>query len=393
MRVEDLLAPLAVDRFMADHYGRLPLHLAPSGREIGAVPLDWEGFNRLLGIRPHWTAENLKLILDGKAIDEDFFLEEVRTPAGMERRGNPAKMETFMAMGASLVGNQVHEISPSIAAFAHMLGDWLGGQVGTNLYCSFKGIQAFSSHYDLSEIFVIQCEGEKSWRIYDNREPDPVELPGAGQTWIDARKGKVLMEPRLRPGDLLYIPRGFYHDAIASTGASLHLTFAVNPLHGGILFSLLEEEALRDPAFRAWLPDARQDEGGLGRHLGQLGERVAALMAAPGFAQKVAERQARLRRPIHRFDLPRLPTLSWYAATGRRAEILRSDRGAILRTAAGESPLGLAGEAAAWLLTRPAFSVQELRAGFPHLPPEMLDQLVERLEAGGIVTRCAPPGR
>ena len=40
-------------------------------------------------------------------------------------------------------------------------------------------------------------------------------------------KGALLMELEMTPGDVLYLPRGQYHDALASDGASLHLSFGI----------------------------------------------------------------------------------------------------------------------------------------------------------------------
>ncbi len=65
----------------------------------------------------------------------------------------------------------------------------------------------------------------------------------------------------MRPGDVLYLPRGWYHDALAVDGPSLHVTLSVTPLYGRILFRLLEPAAMQDPAFRAWLPPADRDGG------------------------------------------------------------------------------------------------------------------------------------
>ena len=39
-------------------------------------------------------------------------------------------------------------------------------------------------------------------------------------------KGRVAEEILMRPGDLLYLPRGQFHDALASTDASIHVTLS-----------------------------------------------------------------------------------------------------------------------------------------------------------------------
>jgi len=77
----------------------------------------------------------------------------------------------------------------------------------------------------------LQIEGEKRWRIHR-----PVlESPLRDQPWAD-RKAQVekraqeppLIEALLRPGDCLYLPRGFLHAATALGGVSTHLTLGVH---------------------------------------------------------------------------------------------------------------------------------------------------------------------
>ena len=262
MRFQDLLAPFPLDRFEAEHLGKVPLHV-PAAASAARTVIDWAGLNRLLAIRSHWSEANLKLIMNSRPVQGDFYLDEVDTLGGRTRRANPAKVDLFLAMGASLVANSVEDVSPEVAAITAALADRFSGKAGANIYCSFQDVQAFASHCDLHEVFALQCEGEKLWNIYANRAASPV-VPLEGedaQTVIDSVKGPLLMQVRMRPGDLLYIPRGYYHDALATSGASLHLTFAVAPMTGRILFQLIEGLAMEDEAFRAYLPDARAGNG------------------------------------------------------------------------------------------------------------------------------------
>lgn len=63
-------------------------------------------------------------------------------------------------------------------------------------------------------------------------------------------------EPVLRPGDLLYLPRGWWHAVTADQGThSLHLTCGITPPHtGSRLLSWLADELLASDTFRIDLP-------------------------------------------------------------------------------------------------------------------------------------------
>ena len=255
MDFRSLIAPFDADRFVTEVYGRRPLHVPGEGRH--RIAFGWERMNDLLGLASHWTPGNLRLILNSRAVADTHYIDRVETMDGPRERADPRKIDQFLGIGASLVANAVDEIAPDIAAACDALGDRFGALASANVYCSFKGVQAFATHYDTHEVFALQCEGEKRWRIYANRADDPVDPPADtpdAQARIDAARGPVALEVTMKPGDLLYIPRGTYHDALATDGASLHVTIAMAPRTGRLIARLIEAHMMRDTAFRAYLP-------------------------------------------------------------------------------------------------------------------------------------------
>lgn len=392
MRFSDFISPVPVDEFLADYYRQQPLHI-PAPEACSKAVMPWARMNELLAVRSHWSEANLKLILNSRPIFPELYLDDVETSAGKLRRAAPAKVEVFLSMGASLVANSVEEIAPEIHEIASALSKRLGGRAGANIYCSFKGVQAFASHCDLHEVFAIQCEGEKMWNIYQNRAASPIEnleTPDA-QAMIDAAKGPVALQVKMRPGDVLYIPRGYYHDAIAMEGASLHVTFSVIPLTGRILFGMLEEAAIQDEKFREYLPDAQSSGGAaLEAHLTSLAKQLASIMQSQGFKDEVIARQRELWQPEHEFHLPERQQLVFFARTNQAAEVRRGRDGAVLLTQGASIRLSALASAAEWLLARPAFSIQELSARYPQIDSKELKALVEQLERCGLVHPYSP---
>ena len=392
MRFEDLIAPMSAEEFLADWYGKRPLHISAGESEARGL-IGWHRLNELLGLPSHWSEANIKLIYNGVPVTGDLYLDSVETLGGMVRRANPAKVDVFLQMGATLLAGAVHEISPEMLAVAASLSEQFAGRAEANLYCSFKGIQALTSHFDVHEVFAVQCEGEKMWNLYENRANAPIEgLRGDNaQATIDASKGRVAMQVRMRPGDLLYIPRGFCHDALASSGASLHVTFSVTPLDGRALFRMLEEEAILDPAFREYLPDARgSDERNLTERLESLGERVMQILGSRGFAAKLGDRQGQLVERNVAFDLPERRRLDFYARTGKPVELRREGCASVVTTADQSLSLESAAQAAAWILDQAGFSLQQLAATFPSQARTELEALVQTLERMKIIVAYEP---
>lgn len=386
MDFAEFIAPMAVETFMAEHFGRRPVHIRGDSSRGGLLSM--ERLEQLLAVRPHWTEQNIKLILNSRPVHGEHFLES----QGGARVADPAKVEMFLRMGASLVGDHVEAIDPAVRGAAAMLSRQFAGTAGANVYCSFQGIRAFASHCDLHEVFAVQIEGEKVWQIYENRAEAPVETiqgPDA-QGMIDRAKGRVLMTVRMQPGDLLYIPRGYFHDALASSEASLHLTFGVEPLNGLALFELLETMAKRDPRFRAYLPDGRGKTDALCEHLAELGGAVGELLQSPSFQTELVRQQRERVLDEHSVALRDRQPLDHFAATGEGAQVVWQGDGAVLRHRRGETTLGVLGEPVEWALGQQSFSAQQLAARYKWLSADEVARMIRLLTEAGLFTPYEP---
>ena len=92
MRPADLLAPMPLEEFETEIFGRRPVHIpAPNGGHA-KIPIGWARLNDLLALRPHWTEANLKLILNSRSVPPALYLGihlvegETLTPMLLARR-------------------------------------------------------------------------------------------------------------------------------------------------------------------------------------------------------------------------------------------------------------------------------------------------------------------
>ena len=124
--------------------------------------------------------------------------------------------------------------------------------VHANMYLTPAGTQGFAAHYDPHEVFILQLEGQKHWRLYEKTELLPLQ---SDKSQIPSGSIGTAREMCLKPGDLLYIPRGHVHDAYTTDTYSLHLTIGINVFRWADLMShALTRVVKSDSRFRESIP-------------------------------------------------------------------------------------------------------------------------------------------
>jgi lysine-specific demethylase/histidyl-hydroxylase NO66 len=165
-------------------------------------------------------------------------------------------LELFLD-GHTVVLQGLHRLWPPIIDFAGALTTDLGHPVQVNAYITPPSSTGFSAHYDVHDVFVLQIAGEKRWRIHEPVLVDPLR----DQPW-ENRAGDVaaraseppLIDEVLRPGDTLYLPRGYLHAAEALGEVSIHLTVGVHPVTRHAVLEVLTDLVGDEPALRSSLP-------------------------------------------------------------------------------------------------------------------------------------------
>jgi lysine-specific demethylase/histidyl-hydroxylase NO66 len=128
--------------------------------------------------------------------------------------------------GATLVLQGLHFWWPPLGEFCRILERDLGHPAQANAYFTPREAQGLPVHHDTHDVFSLQVAGEKRWLVY---EP-AVELPLKDQRYDPTMgaPGEPVHDVHLRPGDTLYLPRGWLHAATTSASDSLHITVGVN---------------------------------------------------------------------------------------------------------------------------------------------------------------------
>ncbi|ETN77347.1 hypothetical protein NECAME_11131 [Necator americanus] len=139
-------------------------------------------------------------------------------------------------------------------------------------YLTPAGSAGFAPHWDEIDAFLLQLEGKKYWKVYaPDSSDDELPLESSGNFNDDDMKDrKPTFEGWIEAGDLLYIPRGFIHQASTADDIhSFHITIS-SGRHWSFadLMDKMIPEAVKSLASNRWkmrksLPVGMLDMGGV----------------------------------------------------------------------------------------------------------------------------------
>jgi ribosomal protein L16 Arg81 hydroxylase len=263
--LESLLAPITLNEFFASYWEKAPLVIA------NAEPGRYQTLLRTSDIDfIIWSA----FTSDKNSVNA-LATAEVKKSAEEVAVSQLAQLYDAYNGGSTVRVSGVHRHWKPVAELCRSLEQLFEFPVRANLYCSPARASASLRHYDLHDVFVLQISGCKSWRIFEPLVTLPLETvpplpfeqrtgvlkyarggPRKARANIDADEcGEALMECQLTPGHLLYIPRGFPHEAWTTDDRSTHITVGLHVVRWLDLLSVaLAQVSNRDVRFRQALP-------------------------------------------------------------------------------------------------------------------------------------------
>lgn len=163
-----------------------------------------------------------------------------------------AKLQAFLADGFSVVILRVEAHVPALAAVCNEIKTRLreGSFVGA-VVTSGTGAGAFKMHFDPEDLVILQIEGTKRWQVFGPVVSNPLrDMPK--QT---LENPQPILDEVLEPGDLLFVPGGYWHHCESGLSTSVHLGVFFLPPTGWhaireITRPLISDELFRTPLTR-----------------------------------------------------------------------------------------------------------------------------------------------
>ena len=266
--------------------------------EVGAGEvrdlLTWSALNQLLSTH-QLVAPQLRLFRDGTQVPVARYTRS----DGMQGAGDhqvllPDALYRELRGGASMVLDSIDQLHPPIAAAADDLMRLVHELVQVNLYLVWGENQGFNTHWDDHDTVIVQLAGSKHWTVHGPGRPFPMKVD------TDHDHGPpdtVVWQGTLNPGDVIHVPRGWWH-AVKGTGEmSMHLTFGFTRRTGidwarWVVEQLYDEELFRQDLPRFAGPEQRRE------HEDELVRTLAKALTAHRPTDFLASRDRRFpRRP------------------------------------------------------------------------------------------------
>ena len=201
-------------------------------------------------IRPPY----LDIAKDGRQVPRSSYTEPIVVQGEyVTDRVVPERVAALFRAGATLTWNSINHHRPGLRALTGLLGTLFATHGDVIAFLTPAGRRGLAPHYDPVDVFVIQLEGTKTWRVW----PVPQRRRGDDVGNLDeASLGEPAVAATLRPGDVLYMPYNCAHVAVAEDQVSLHLSVTVAPRRWtGLLQEVVARLVTDDPAFwgNPWL--------------------------------------------------------------------------------------------------------------------------------------------
>jgi hypothetical protein len=311
-----LIDPISTGAFQTRYWEKQPLVIQRDDPFYYKDLFSLDGFDAIVSTC-NLLHSDIGIVRDGR-----------ETPLRTLIDGHPAlALEKAFACyrdGSTIVLQLIHERWKPLMGLCRSLSKEVSAGFQVNAYLTPPNARGFGLHYDTHDVFVLQIQGAKHWRIFNS----PLILPLPSQKYQANQHNSldIIEEFDLNSGGVVYIPRGFIHEADSCSSTSLHLTLGVLPITWAeTILTALESIIERDSRFRESLPPgfARIESISSGAET-QARELINVLLAdlsAKALLADAAERAALLQYPEldgHLLDLEIASTANLSTSVRRR---------------------------------------------------------------------------
>jgi hypothetical protein len=234
--VDRLLEPFSFAEFCDAYYEKKPLVITRSMAAYYGGLLTLDAVNAHLG-EAHLLSTELRLVRNGDQLDEaDYTWPD--TSGNRNFADDAVDKEAVFARfyeGYTIGISSYERHSAAVLHLRHDLERVFHAPVVTSVFLAPKKARVSHGHRQQDDLFVLQFAGTKKWTVHNGSR-------------------KRVLTAKLEPGDLLYLPGGFVHEARSTDAVSGHITFTLQKYTYADLLRQIADNAEASPWLRRSLP-------------------------------------------------------------------------------------------------------------------------------------------
>lgn len=185
----------------------------------------WDTLNHLLSTH-RLTNDRLRLSLENDHVTPNKqAFRSVRDAFGRPTDFlSLSDLHRLLRAGATGVLEATNELASAIEALTQEISSRYDARSTANAYFSFGSTSGFGVHNDDHDVIVVQLDGRKTWNFFTTSNGLNKATVNELDTPTEKDVGETII---LAPGDVLFVPKGTWHDVIAIGEPSLHLTISI----------------------------------------------------------------------------------------------------------------------------------------------------------------------
>ncbi len=241
-------------QFHREYFGKKPLFRKGVVREpselLSAAELD--DLLSLEMVRPPY----IKLNLNGTGVPEKGYTRSVVVQGtNVTDTVVASKVYELFKAGATVTWSSLNHLLPKMRVLADAINSELSVRTDPVAFLTPAGKKGYPPHHDPVDLFIVQLSGTKRWKLWDMPSP----RKGDNASYSHEELEEPILDIVLSAGDVLYLPYGTPHAAVAEEQTSLHLSIMMRPrMWSDLLLETAKQIVSEDPIFNEYPLLARE---------------------------------------------------------------------------------------------------------------------------------------
>ena len=238
------------------------------------IDIGWKEINELYQ-RANPMDPQFKL-RKGGFVPKEQYVEAYQDVGKTRYRFIKSAIYDYLRNGTTIIYNRINN-EPFADNLAKQVAQFARAQTIVSGYLAFGSDSSYGNHWDTRDVFAVQLVGKKHWTLSAPNFDMPLYMQQAKDMPHIKPPQAIDMEVVLEAGDVLYIPRGWWHNPMPMGCETFHLAIGTFPPNGynymEWLMKKVPEIASLRQSFRGW----EADKG----NIQDMAQQVAGLIASP----------------------------------------------------------------------------------------------------------------